>query len=226
MKKLLSILLLSVFSVTVFAQCNQYYVIKQGTTWEISNFSNKDKLEGKSIQKVTEYKETSEGFEATLEIISEDDKGEQVMAGSTKLLCENGVIRFDLRDVMPAETMESYENFEMSVDGTNIELPDNLKVGQELNDANVNFHIEASPMQINFKFNITDRKVLAEETLKVPAGSFDCFKVTQTVSMKMMMVVESTSVEWYAKEVGMIKSESYNKKGKLLSYSLLTNYTK
>ena len=226
MKKLLSILLLSALSVTAFAQCNQYYVLKKGTAWEFSNFNSKGKLESKTMQKVTEYKETSGGFEATIEIVTEDDKGEQVMGGSTKLICENGVMLFDLKDVMSAETMEAYKNFDMSVDGINLEIPDNLKVDQELKDAEMNIHIEASPMQVNLKFTITDRKVLAEENLKVPAGSFDCFKITQKVSMKMMMMVESISTEWYAREVGMIKSESYNKKGKLMSYSLLTAYSK
>jgi len=42
--------------------------------------------------------------------------------------------------------------------------------------------------------------------------------------MKTIMKMETSSTEWFSKEVGMVKSESYNKKGKLISYSLLTAY--
>jgi len=45
--------------------------------------------------------------------------------------------------------------------------------------------------------------------------------LTQKVSTK-MMIVEGTSTEWYSENVGMVRSESYSKKGKLLGYSELT----
>jgi len=37
-----------------------------------------------------------------------------------------------------------------------------------------------------------------------------------------MMIVEGTSKEWHSENVGMVRSESYNKKGKLLGHSELT----
>ena len=138
--------------------------------------------------------------------------------------CENGIIYFNLEDLLPDETMKSIENFDVSVDGTNLELPDKLEVGQTLKDAEMTMHVDASPLKMNFIISVTDRKVEAKENLKVPAGSFDCFKISQKMYTKTMMKIETSAVEWYAKGVGMVKSETYNKKGKLVGYSLLTAY--
>lgn len=224
MKRLSLILLLAFVGNLTFAQCNEFYVLKKGTSWQISNFDAKGKLQGKTIQKVIEYNETSNGFEATLELTAMDDKGEQYMAGTTTLKCEDGTILFNLEDMLPDEALKSVESFDVKVDGTNLELPDNLKIGQALKDAEMNMTVDATPLKMNFKVSVTDRKVVDQENLNVPAGKFDCFKITQSVHTKTMMKIESSSVEWYAKGVGMIKSESYNKKGKMVGYSLLTAY--
>ncbi len=37
------------------------------------------------------------------------------------------------------------------------------------------------------------------------------------------MSTETYSREWYAKEIGMVRSESFNKNGKLMAYSELTS---
>jgi len=224
MKKLFLIGAILILSITTFAQCNQFYNVKEGTNWTTSNFTAKGKLQGKTIQKVTAYSESSNGFEATFEITSVDDKGEQTMLGSSTMRCEDGVIYFDMEDMFPEEQMQSMQGFDMTVDGTNLELPANLKVGETLKDAEINLHISASPMKLNFKVNITDRQVLAEENLKTPAGDFDCFKLSQNVYMKTIGKMEMKTIEWYSEGVGMVKSESYNKKGKMTGYSILTVY--
>ena len=224
MRRLFLISTFLISSILSFAQCNQYYNVKKGTNWTTSNFSAKGKLESKTIQKVTAYTESSKGFEATFEITSVDDKGEQNTLGSSTMRCEGGVIYFDMEDMFPDEQMQSMQQFDITVDGTGLELPANLKVGQALKDAEINLHINASPMKLNFMVNITEREVLAEENLNTPAGNFDCFKLTQNVSMKTIGKIEVSSIEWYAKGVGMVKSETYNKKGKMTGYSILTVY--
>ncbi len=223
MKKYLLLAVAVLFSLALSAQCNQYYHVKMGTSWTLSNYNAKGKLQGKIIQKVTAYKESSGSFEATFEITSVDNKGEQMVLGSSTMKCEGGVIYFDMNDMFPQEQMQSMQGFDMVVEGTNLELPASLKTGQILKDANIIMNI-SGPMAMAFKIDITERKVVAEETLNTPAGRFDCFKIGQKIVMKTIMKMETSSIEWFSKEVGMVKSESYNKKGKLINYSLLTAY--
>ena len=45
---------------------------------------------------------------------------------------------------------------------------------------------------------------------------------TAKISTKMMIRIKNKSKEWYAEDVGMVRSETYNKRGKLMGYSELT----
>ena len=55
------------------------------------------------------------------------------------------------------------------------------------------------------------------------AGTFDCHKVTYDFDVKFGFVkAKGSGVEWYDKDKVLVKSESYNKKGKLTGYTELT----
>lgn len=74
---------------------------------------------------------------------------------------------------------------------------------------------------INLKLstNIINRRVEAIEDIAVPAGSFQCFKLTGDIIATVMgKKANSSTAEWYAKGVGVVKSETYDKNGKLDSY--------
>jgi len=71
---------------------------------------------------------------------------------------------------------------------------------------------------------ITNRKVEAIEDITTPAGTFTCYKISSDVETKMMMKISIKSVEWYAKNVGTVRTESYNNNGKLTGYTLLTDF--
>ena len=70
----------------------------------------------------------------------------------------------------------------------------------------------------------TDRKVIGKETITTPAGSFNCFVITSTTDMKMGMSQRSTSKQWITEKVGTVKSENYDKNGKISGSSLLTKF--
>ena len=79
-------------------------------------------------------------------------------------------------------------------------------------------------MNMNMQVDITDRKVEKVETITVPAGSFECYVIYSNSYSKMMMVNQNfPSRSWLAKGVGMVKTESYNKKGKVINTMVLTS---
>lgn len=86
----------------------------------------------------------------------------------------------------------------------------------------MDIEVDASAFVIPSKVNMTDYKVEAREQVTTPAGEFDCLVISQRVSTKVIVKVEAGSMEWYAKGIGMVRSESYNKKGKLVGYDVLT----
>jgi hypothetical protein len=74
--------------------------------------------------------------------------------------------------------------------------------------------------------NISNRKVLGNETVTVPAGTFNCYKITYDVETKLMFKINTNVVEYINKGVGNVKTETYDKKGKMLSATVLSEVKK
>ena len=229
MKKLLTFLALMLFAGGAsFAQCNEMFDYQSGTSWQWTNYDKKGKFMGKSMQKIEVLNKLSNGFEVTISVVQSDKNGEQIGPFSMDMACKDGVVYFDMKKFIPDEHLNDPEG-EATVDviGDNLEMPINMKAGDYLKDASVSMTIggSGSPMGIKMTVDIFDRKVESEEKLNTPAGEFDCFVITQTMKTKMVMSMQMESKEWYSPGIGMVKSESF-KKGKLMSYSILTQFSK
>ncbi|ETN96646.1 acyl-CoA dehydrogenase [Zhouia amylolytica AD3] len=99
-----------------------------------------------------------------------------------------------------------------------------MRVGQELPDSTMEMEIMAGSVKMDFGVKSFNKKVVAEETINVPAGTYDCMVVTEHTETKMMITKKTTSKLWYAKGVGLVKQEEYNKKGDLVGLTVLTNF--
>ncbi|HEY3405095.1 MAG TPA: hypothetical protein VGK59_17020, partial [Ohtaekwangia sp.] len=62
----LIIILVSFFAGNLYSQCNEFYVLENGTEWEMENYNAKEKLIGKNQWKVTSYTTTASGYTATV----------------------------------------------------------------------------------------------------------------------------------------------------------------
>lgn len=222
----LSVLIAILFcSSYAYAQCNDYYVMEQGTEWTYENINGKGKSVGKNQQKVTAFEKTSTGFNATIHSVFTDDKGKNAMEGDLEMKCSNGTMTIDMRKFLPEEQLKAFGSYEMQIESENLELPSRLSVGQSLKDGSINLSAVGSPMAMTMSVKITERKVVGKESITTPAGTFDCFKITSksTSSTKMgiSMTFEFTTTEWMAEKVGLVKSESLDKKGKSIGYTIL-----
>jgi uncharacterized protein DUF3108 len=225
MKKILILLVLMGSSGNLFAQCKEMFDFQEGTSWQWTNYNKKGKYLGKSMQKVDKYKTLNNGFEVTLTVVSSDKKGEQMPPVSMDMSCKDGVVYFDMKKFIPDEYFKEGD-VDLQVSGENLEMPTNMEVGDYLRDASVKMALTSggSTMGLNMAVDIYDRKVAGEETLKTPAGEFNCLIITQSIKTKDIVTVQMDTKEWYAQGVGMVKSESY-RKGKLVGYSILTEFS-
>jgi hypothetical protein len=69
-----------------------------------------------------------------------------------------------------------------------------------------------------------NRKVEALESITTPAGTFECYKLTYDMEIKSMIKMTVKATQWVARNVGAVKTESFDKNGKLVGYSLLTAF--
>ena len=142
-----------------------------------------------------------------------------------KMSCIDGVFTVDMQSYLNQNAIAGLQDMEVKIEGVDMEFPSNLSVGQELNDASITFtasNMGITMMKMNVK--ITDRKVEAIEDVTTPAGTFSCYKMTYKTEMQAFGKYTTSSIEWFALDIGSVRSETYDKKGNLESYSVLTHF--
>lgn len=215
---------------TAYSQsdCYPYVPTSKGAKWEITNYSAKGKETGKVANELVDIVKSGNDIKFTIKATSYDKKGEETFSNTFEAYCKNGKFEFDMAFKMNGEALQAYEDMDIDVDATEFEIPSmDTAPGTLLKDGSLVVDISSNSVHM-FKMTVvvTDRKVEAKEEIKTPAGSFDCLKLSQKIKTKMVIGIEASSIEWYSEEVGMVRSESFNKKGKLTGYSELTKYEK
>ncbi len=230
MKRLITVMLLSVFFIQLGVSqnnCSKYYPMIEGATFEYTNYDKKGKSDGTASYKVTNVSTSGENTSATMAMELNDKKGKEIYKTDYKFTCTGNMVNVDYKSLIPASMLEQYKDMEMDISGTDLELPNNLSIGQQLADANISMKLSMSGINMNTIIDLVNRKVEKKESVTTAAGTFDCYVIYTNNNIKSMMVKQAfLSRVWFAEGVGMIKQESYNKNGKLMVSTVLTAYSK
>lgn len=213
---------------------NPFIPTKEGTALEYASLDKNGKVTGYTIQTVK--KVTANNRMTTVEIaitVLDKDKKQEKKIPETSMVYKvvDGKVIMDMQFMMEAMLpAEAKTQASITVEGGDqLAYPLGINVGDSLPDANlsVSMTMEGKTMKMS-DINTYDRKVLAKEPVTTEAGTFDCYKVTETSETKAMLGMgqTQTSVNWYADGIGSVKSETYDKKGKLVSSSRLLSITR
>lgn len=226
---LIGFAVLYITSGTAQDNCSKYYPLEKGATFEYTMYNKKGKTDGTTEYKIAEVDNSGGKTTATMEIKYTDDKGKEVLSSEFKMTCTGEGIKIDYASLMPSQMMEQYKNMnvEMDMTGTDVELPNDLNVGQTLSDANVTMNMSMSGIKMNITVDMVGRKVEKKESITTSAGTFDCYLITETNRSKTMGAQQEThSKLWLSEGVGMVKQEMYKKNGDLMSRTELTKYSR
>lgn len=203
--------------------CRLYFPDEVGTSREMTSYDKKDRPASRVVQTILEKDVSGQDITLKVETVIYDEDDEEFSRSEVEIGCVNGVFSIDMSEYV-TEMLEAYQSMDIEMEGDNLVFPTNLSVGDNLPDGNINVTANSSGVTImNMDITIANRKVEAKEEVTTPAGTFDCYKISyETVSKNRLMTVTVRGMEWIAEGVGLVKSESYNKKGKLTGYSLLT----
>lgn len=233
MKKiiLLFVLFLSLTGFTLLQfDCSDLIFFKEGTQTTITSYNSSGKITGSVRTSYTSVTRQTDGAVVSAHQEAFDKKGKSISKSDYTITCEKGIVYFDLKTLLPQEQAEAYKDFEMTVEGINRELPAELEVGTALKDASVKIKLKtkngAEMPMMNTTVNITNRKVEAYEKVTTPAGTFDCYKITEDMHLKTIINVTMKSVSWFNKNSGIVKTESYKENGKLTGKTELTEISK
>ncbi len=205
------------------AQCNEFMIVKEGTTMVQETYDKKDKLQGvtKSIYK--DYKSTADGFTAKVQIVNYDDKDRSLGNVTADVRCANGTFYMDMESFLNPEQLAAFKDMDIKIDAEELQVPGSLAVGQTLPDAKINITVSGTPIPMNMETTIKDRKVAGKEMRSTPMGQVACYKITYRTETKSVMSVTFENVDYWAPGYGPVRSETY-RNGKLMGYTKLVSY--
>lgn len=218
----LSFILMS--SMVVIAQdCEFYFPTTQGAMIEHRHFDGRERLNSVTRTTVLESMSTESGYLVKVNSELFDNKDQLLSSNSLEVKCEGGSFLLDMSGYFQDLNLDSFENMEVRVDSDNLALPSNLKQGSFLPPARSRISVvNAGVPVMNMVVNVYNRKVEAIEEVTTPAGTFSCYKVSYDLETIMLFQVKSRGIEWYAKDIGLVKSETYNRSGKLTGRTILS----
>jgi len=113
------------------------------------------------------------------------------------------------------------------MEGGSLEMPSKLNVGDVLKPGEMKMSFSSGGMTLMaMSISISNRKVEAIEDITTDAGTFSCYKISYDATTKMGITASSKGVEYYSDDIGMVKSEAFDKKGELLSTTVLSAFKK
>lgn len=230
MKNILLITLLFIsYATQAQINCSKYYPFEEGTSFQYTMFDKKGKPDGTSDYQVKSVLNSGGETIAEMSVNLHDKKGKEIVQSNYNIICTGTGVKIDFQSLMPTQMLEQYKEMDVQVDlsGTDIELPNDLTVGQELQEANVTMNVKMAGMNMKTIVNMKNRKVEKKETITTTAGSFECYVIySENESQVMGMKKTFPSRLWLAEGVGMVKQESYQKDGDLMSTMELTKFSK
>ncbi|MGZ2368911.1 TapB family protein [Ancylomarina sp. YFZ004] len=218
MRKFFSLFVVTVFfSLNALSQdCTIFIPGDVGTELHYEIKNAKGKLQAIYSQKIISIKEN--GDETVFELLQthkEPKDSEKVIIQDTiSFRCKGNEFYIDMEKYLNQKQMEGFKNMEIKLTTDDLMYPSKLSPGMDLKDGSISLEVGSGLM--NMTTNIINRKVEAFEKITTPAGSFKCYKISEDVKSKVGFIkVNMRNVAWIIQDIGTIRSESYNKRGKL-----------
>jgi len=198
-----------------------FFPTKEGTVLVYKTFDKKDKETNMVKYTITHININGSDMDITYQVESIDPKEKLIYKDEITIHKKGDNIYLDMSNFINKAAFQQNGQMpaEIQITGNNMEVPSNPQPGDILPDANVEMTMKMGFINMKMSAQVTNRKMEAIEDITVKAGTFKGYKFTSDVNASAMgLKMKSNSKDWYAKGVGVVKTESYDKNGKLQSY--------
>ena len=208
-------------TLTSYGQCNPFYNIREGITWEYETFNPDDELIKRIQAKVVSFEELDGGgWVASIDLQYGDGESE-IHTGRIESKCENGIIYSSFGRFLTGSIIRDSDKLSTKVERTDIQWPPSLNVGDKLPDASL--LLDAGNMKAGMK--LTGRQVTSVDTLNIPLGKYVAYKVEYNLTTLGLKEEKLKGVDYIAEGIAVIRSEILSKNGDLREYTLITKIT-
>ncbi|MFW5707001.1 MAG: hypothetical protein ACOCX0_06750 [Bacteroidota bacterium] len=209
--------------------CDLYIPLEEGKGYQYQSYNQRDRLEGVNEIVIKQVNQIPDGTKAIMEASYFDSSEKLLYEGEYEIVCKGNELIIDMQAMMEQMQLDTLEDMEVTFTTIdNLVLPDNIKVGDQLPEGKMEMKISMGGKTMSeMTFTTKNRKVAAKETIKTPAGSYDCFKITyenemDTNTMGFSRKTVTKGVEYFSPGVGNVRSEYYDEKDRLQGYTVLS----
>lgn len=223
MKKLIFITAIFLIGISSKAQ-ETFFPTKEGTVLTYKTFDKKDKVTNTIKYTIKHVSISGSNMDITYLCESIDPKDKLVFKDEITIHQKGDKLYFDMGNFINKAAFQQNGEIpaEIQVKGNNMEVTLNPQPGDVLPDANVEMSVKMGFINMKMSADVTNRKVEAIEDVTVKAGTFKGYKFSCEVNSSAMGIkVKAKNIDWYAKGIGTVKTESYDKNGNLQSHTEL-----
>jgi hypothetical protein len=224
-------MLLFTSTISLHAQdCKNYYCMTNNAEVQMTMYDKNSAKSGTMTWKISEVKKDGTAFSSSIVSTLSDEKGAEIAKGNGMYKCDGGKLMADMRMSLLQDQAKQLK-MDASIDNSYIEYPVAMKEGMQLPDGLLSMDMNNNGMMSNMNFEVKNRMVVGKEKITTEAGSWDAYKITYDAVMKIKMAgigipMNMKTTEWFVPNFGIVKTETFNKKGKLMGSSLLTKLKK
>jgi hypothetical protein len=191
--------------------CKTYYYLQNNKTIETTFYNKKGEASGKQVYSVSDYKNSGGVSTATINSEVFDKKGKSTNKSTGVVKCTGGIMMMDMKMTMPQG--QKYGTTNANAESVFIEYPSKINVGENLKDGHMELDMDNKGMKQNLTLDVTNRKVEGKEKITTSAGTWDCYKITYGLKMKIKTMgigvpLNMDVTEWYAPGFGVVKTQS------------------
>ncbi len=215
--------------------CSNNLLFKKGTVIEATTYDGNGKVLGLQTSTVMNVYDEKGVTISETNMVSTNGAGKEEKSIKALYKCDGKNFIMDMNFLGNAKPGAS-------INASGLFFPLTLKTGETLPDANHTISISSNGKNMKIVSHIKNRKVEAKESITIPAGTFDVYKISAVIdatteiegmpeAMKKNMedikkrMGENRFVIWYAPELTVLKMEMYMG-DKLQSRTEVTNIKK
>ena len=215
-------LIFATAAISLYSQNCGYYYFQSNKTVTMGVFNKKGSSEGKVVYKIGSVNKSGGATIANINSEVFDKKNKSLGTSSGRMQCKGGMLLIDMSTMMSPQQSSQFKNAEVDGKGFYLEYPNTLKEGQTLKDGSLNLDVKMEGgIAAKIIMDITNRTVVAKESVTTPAGTWDAYKITYSsktvIDMGFAIPMKIDIIVWYVLNFGVVKSEYKTGKMELLS---------
>jgi hypothetical protein len=201
--------------------CSSFFWFKEGTAFSYDVKDGSGKSIANTNTTIDKVHEEGGALIADYTTTFADDK-----KINASYRCEGEKLYMNVKSLMGSLNQNGME---MKVSDAYISFPWDMKPGDKLDDAVFEIKTKQNGKEfMNMKMVTSDRTVGAKEKITTPAGSWDCYSITENITSTATMMGKeiskrtSKSIQYFSPDAGLVKFETRDASGKVITQSELT----